>query len=91
MCGDAMDVVNGQPTGCIRLSFGYMSTIDDADAFIRFISDNFIDKTTPLINNHVIDDIGVSTPASWKVANIYIYPVKSAGALEVSSKCICLL
>lgn len=34
-----MDLIDGQPTGSVRISFGYMSTLDDAQAFLRFIID----------------------------------------------------
>uniref|UniRef100_A0A8D2BZY8 Molybdenum cofactor sulfurase n=1 Tax=Sus scrofa TaxID=9823 RepID=A0A8D2BZY8_PIG len=37
VCGDDMDLINGQPTGSVRISFGYMSTLEDAQAFLRFI------------------------------------------------------
>ncbi|XP_032101197.1 molybdenum cofactor sulfurase [Sapajus apella] len=39
VCGDNMDLIDGQPTGSVRISFGYMSTLDDAQAFLRFIKD----------------------------------------------------
>lgn len=32
-----MDLIDGQPTGSVRISFGYMSTLEDAQAFLRFI------------------------------------------------------
>ncbi|KAI0207670.1 Molybdenum cofactor sulfurase [Lamellibrachia satsuma] len=44
VCGDNMDVVNGCPTGAVRVSFGYMSTLTDAKTFIQFINDCFIDQ-----------------------------------------------
>lgn len=34
-----MDLVDGQPTGSVRISFGYMSTLEDAQAFLKFIID----------------------------------------------------
>ncbi|XP_038626436.1 molybdenum cofactor sulfurase [Tachyglossus aculeatus] len=37
VCGDNMDIVDGQPTGSVRISFGYMSTVADAQAFLKFI------------------------------------------------------
>nr|KAF6358624.1 molybdenum cofactor sulfurase [Pipistrellus kuhlii] len=37
VCGDDVDLVDGQPTGSVRISFGYMSTLEDAQAFLRFI------------------------------------------------------
>ncbi|XP_006835200.1 PREDICTED: molybdenum cofactor sulfurase [Chrysochloris asiatica] len=37
ICGDNVDLIDGQPTGSVRISFGYMSTLEDAQAFLRFI------------------------------------------------------
>ena len=42
MCGDAMDIVDGYPTGSVRISFGYMSTMKDARKFIDFITNTFL-------------------------------------------------
>uniref|UniRef100_A0A8C3WWB0 Molybdenum cofactor sulfurase n=1 Tax=Catagonus wagneri TaxID=51154 RepID=A0A8C3WWB0_9CETA len=38
VCGDDVDLIDGQPTGSVRISFGYMSTLEDAQAFLRFIA-----------------------------------------------------
>ncbi|XP_059102460.1 molybdenum cofactor sulfurase isoform X3 [Peromyscus eremicus] len=38
VCGDDVDIIDGRPTGSVRVSFGYMSTLEDAQAFLRFIS-----------------------------------------------------
>lgn len=43
MCGDDHDLVNGQPTGSIRVSFGYMSTRDHADYLLNMIKLCFLD------------------------------------------------
>ncbi|KAM6453415.1 molybdenum cofactor sulfurase isoform 2-T2 [Liasis olivaceus] len=37
VCGDDVDVIKGHPTGSVRISFGYMSTFEDAQAFLKFI------------------------------------------------------
>jgi molybdenum cofactor sulfurtransferase len=44
VCGDDMDLINGQPTGSVRISFGYMSTIKDAQHCLRFIVENFLES-----------------------------------------------
>ncbi|KAL6081937.1 hypothetical protein STEG23_002191, partial [Scotinomys teguina] len=38
VCGDDVDIIDGRPTGSVRVSFGYMSTLEDAQAFLRLIS-----------------------------------------------------
>ncbi|XP_078093152.1 molybdenum cofactor sulfurase isoform X2 [Mustelus asterias] len=42
VCGDSLDLIDGRPTGSIRISFGYMSTFDDAQTFLKFIVDCFV-------------------------------------------------
>ncbi|KAJ1202756.1 hypothetical protein NDU88_006552, partial [Pleurodeles waltl] len=42
VCGDDVDVIDGRPTGSIRISFGYMSTFEDAQTFLKFIIDTFV-------------------------------------------------
>lgn len=37
MCGDDIDIIDGHPTGSVRISFGYMSTFKDAHTFLNFI------------------------------------------------------
>lgn len=44
VCGDNMDLIAGRPTGAVRISFGYMSTIADARVCLRFIADSFLEK-----------------------------------------------
>lgn len=44
MCGDSMDLVEGVPTGSVRVSLGYMSTLQDVQTFIGFIESCFVEK-----------------------------------------------
>ncbi|NWX49796.1 MOCOS sulfurase, partial [Steatornis caripensis] len=37
VCGDEIDLVDGHPTGSVRISFGYMSSFEDAQTFLKFI------------------------------------------------------
>ena len=40
-----MDIINGKPTGSVRVSFGYMSTLKDAKTFVSFVESNFQHST----------------------------------------------
>ncbi|KAH9677140.1 Molybdenum cofactor sulfurase [Citrus sinensis] len=42
VCWDDNDIIHGKPTGAIRVSFGYMSTFEDAKKFIDFIRNSFV-------------------------------------------------
>ena len=37
-------MVDGYPTGSVRISFGYMSTFEDAQRFLNFIAQCFVDS-----------------------------------------------
>ncbi|XP_072020767.1 LOW QUALITY PROTEIN: molybdenum cofactor sulfurase-like [Amphiura filiformis] len=58
VCGDDMDIINGQPTGSISISFGYMSTKQDADHFLQFIQDCFV-KRSSLSASPITNDVNV--------------------------------
>ena len=54
-CGNKIDVVDGKPTGVVRVSLGAMSTNADVNAFLNFLRDHFREthdratsETTPL-------------------------------------------
>ncbi|KAL9251973.1 Molybdenum cofactor sulfurase-like protein [Drosera capensis] len=42
VCWDDNDIINGKPTGAVRVSFGYMSTFEDAKTFVDFIVNSFV-------------------------------------------------
>lgn len=44
VCGDSIDLVDGQPTGSVRVSFGYMSTFEDCQKFLNFVAECFVEK-----------------------------------------------
>ncbi|XP_068597270.1 molybdenum cofactor sulfurase isoform X2 [Brachionichthys hirsutus] len=44
VCGDDVDLVDGQPTGSVRVSFGYMSTFEDCQTFLNFVAECFVEK-----------------------------------------------
>lgn len=37
VCWDDNDIISGRPTGAVRVSFGYMSTFEDAQAFASVV------------------------------------------------------
>jgi molybdenum cofactor sulfurtransferase len=46
VCWDDQDVLDGIPTGAVRVSFGWGSSIDDADCIANFIKRHFLDVST---------------------------------------------
>lgn len=43
VCGDDVDLIEGKPTGSVRISFGYMSNFADASTFLNFLEECFLD------------------------------------------------
>ncbi|KDO32872.1 hypothetical protein SPRG_02564 [Saprolegnia parasitica CBS 223.65] len=79
-CGDAMDVIDGQPTGAVRVSVGYMTTQDDVDTFLSFVSTYFVSATLPVVRH-----APPATPLGVYVAAITLFPIKSCAGLSVAS------
>lgn len=46
VCGDDVDLIAGKPTGSVRISFGYMSSFTDAQAFLNFLEECFLERRT---------------------------------------------
>lgn len=81
VCGDSIDIIDGQPTGSIRISFGYMSDFSDAEKFLNFIKDCFVEKDSDGCNENKPRN---SAENNGVLKRMFIYPVKSCAALEVS-------
>lgn len=46
ICGDGNDLIDGVPTGSVRISVGYMTTKENVDALVDMIEECYM-KTTP--------------------------------------------
>lgn len=58
----AMPVAGGRPTGAVRVSFGYMSTLADADAVIALVRNFFVEACNP--TGHECSTAGKGTAAA---------------------------
>uniref|UniRef100_A0A8D0KW52 Molybdenum cofactor sulfurase n=1 Tax=Strix occidentalis caurina TaxID=311401 RepID=A0A8D0KW52_STROC len=94
VCGDDIDLVDGRPTGSVRISFGYMSSFEDAQTFLKFIiatrlstSDTeipFQSSVTKLTTESTAVPTCRRGGKPITVTNIYLYPIKSCSAFEVT-------
>jgi molybdenum cofactor sulfurtransferase len=50
-CGDHIDLIDGRPTGAIRVSFGYCSVWTDAERFVAFLKENFVETREQVGSN----------------------------------------
>jgi molybdenum cofactor sulfurtransferase len=85
VCGDSTDLLNGKPTGALRVSFGYMSSKTDAEFLLKVIRDVFVDKKlsdqlAPGHHNSIADSQPETT---YRLSHLFIYPIKSCQGIKV--------
>ncbi|AAG10824.1 Similar to molybdopterin cofactor sulfurase [Arabidopsis thaliana] len=93
ICWDDNDVINGKPTGAVRVSFGYMSTFEDAKKFIDFIISSFASPPKKTGNGTVVSGRFPQLPSedleskesfpSHYLKSITVYPIKSCAGFSV--------
>ncbi|XP_029145582.1 molybdenum cofactor sulfurase isoform X2 [Arachis hypogaea] len=80
VCWDDHDVINGKPTGAVRVSFGYMSTYEEAKKFIDFVASSFVSSQNDICHGNQLEGIEKGSPdTGYHLKSITIYPIKSCG------------
>ena len=75
-CGSpAMDVINGKPTGAIRVSIGFYSTLEDVNFLLKVLTENYLTSLP--------EKCETSSISSPTLSAIYVYPVKSLAPMAV--------
>lgn len=81
-CGTDNDIMNGKPTGVIRVSLGAMSTVSDVDKFVAFVAEFYqtkhVHEPTPLPVSSTRQDL-----TDLYVDSITVYPIKSCGGFRI--------
>ncbi|KAH9646372.1 Molybdenum cofactor sulfurase [Citrus sinensis] len=80
VCWDDNDIIHGKPTGAIRVSFGYMSTFEDAKKFIDFIRNSFVSFPNKSANGNLSK--GGSIHFSPEGFSVERWPLCSTGLLH---------
>ncbi|KAK6270322.1 hypothetical protein POUND7_007427 [Theobroma cacao] len=95
ICWDDNDIINGKPTGAVRVSFGYMSTYEDAKKFIDFIKRSFVSMPSEFEKGYLLRTKSIPYPSEGLenrlsssgcyLKSITIYPIKSCAGFSVES------
>ncbi|KAL5199302.1 hypothetical protein ABZP36_020505 [Zizania latifolia] len=93
VCWDDNDIINGKPTGAVRISFGYMSIYEDAEKFLKFLQSSFVSRPVQFNNEYMLNLNTLSLVDNWspkvvsdvQLKSITIYPVKSCQGFSVKS------
>ncbi|KIX97788.1 uncharacterized protein Z520_06566 [Fonsecaea multimorphosa CBS 102226] len=83
-CGDENDIINGKPTGAIRLSLGAMSNMRDVATFVEFIKEFYVDRGRAIQPERQPSVLG-PTPRlqGFVVESLSVFPIKSCAAYRV--------
>ena len=88
------DVVDGKPTGAVRISVGYMTRKTEIDSFISFLNKQFYDfknkmdpmeTSLPRRETDLFYNSDDSISEEYVIRNVCIYPIKSCGGQEVDN------
>ncbi|CAA7394187.1 unnamed protein product [Spirodela intermedia] len=93
VCWDDCDILRGKPTGAVRISFGYMSVLEDARKFLKFVENSFVSKRNSLGEEHALESKLIPFSASLRepetrgiyLKSITIYPIKSCAGFSTDS------
>jgi molybdenum cofactor sulfurtransferase len=80
VCGDHIDLVDGRPTGAIRISFGKDSLWEDMDVFVQFLEKTFLGHDEVIRIEHSQS----SGPCMVRISELYLFPIKSCSGQRVN-------
>lgn len=76
-CGDILDIIDGKPTGVIRVSFGAMTMISEIDTLISFIKEYMEDRSP------ADGEIIAGKTHELVVKGLMVYPIKSCPGYQI--------
>lgn len=77
--------MDGQPTGSVRVSFGYMSTFEDCQKFLNFVVECFVEK--PVTVNHLkLEKLRTATVPCCRITEAHPIKITDREEEEVDEK-----
>ncbi|GAD98244.1 molybdenum cofactor sulfurase protein (HxB), putative [Paecilomyces variotii No. 5] len=84
-CGDDNDIIDGKPTGALRVSLGAMTNMRDIEVLLAFIDEFYVEKVPELDVFHVPVAAMHTSESHFYVESLCVYPIKSCGSFKVPS------
>lgn len=82
-CGDAHDLIDGQPTGVLRVSLGAMTNMKDIDSMVEFIEEFYVEKIPPVVALTPPIEETDYVERHFYVESLAVFPIKSCGAFKI--------
>ncbi|KXJ95992.1 molybdenum cofactor sulfurase [Microdochium bolleyi] len=79
-CDNGNDIMNGKPTGVIRISLGAMSTMSDINRFADFVQEFYVNTTVGSTSPAILAG---TVPDGMYIDQLVVYPIKSCGGFRV--------
>ncbi|EED16491.1 molybdenum cofactor sulfurase protein (HxB), putative [Talaromyces stipitatus ATCC 10500] len=80
-CGDENDIMQGKPTGALRLSLGAMTSSKDIDRFVSFIMEFYVEQSLPPLSD--VQVLRTAELNRFYVESLCVYPIKSCSGFAV--------
>lgn len=68
VCGGTIDLIDGKPTGAVRISFGYMSTVGDVETILTMLRKCYVSGKEVIKYPHWWNDFKVKMPMKYKTS-----------------------
>ncbi|EYE92242.1 putative molybdenum cofactor sulfurase protein (HxB) [Aspergillus ruber CBS 135680] len=82
-CGDDHDVMDGRPTGMLRVSLGAMTNMKDIDTIVGFIEEFYVEKAIDISVPFPVPGVSPPQQTGFYVESLSVYPIKSCGSFKV--------
>lgn len=92
VCGDYFDLLDGRPTGAVRISLGYMTRREDIDRLLAMLRDSYV-NVKPQQRLMFIEEQAEQLPKPLqqraqrlrlRLLQLAIFPVKSCAAFKIT-------
>ncbi|XP_062141186.1 molybdenum cofactor sulfurase isoform X1 [Drosophila sulfurigaster albostrigata] len=93
VCGDYYDLLNGQPTGAVRVSFGYMSRLEDVERLLEMLRNSYVTSKRQQRVEFIVNQVAqLPKPLQQRAQHLRprlqqlaIYPIKSCAAFKITN------
>ena len=84
-CGNSVDVLEGKPTGVVRVSLGAMSSLEDITRLVQFLEEMFLETkcSEPIIHPIPLAE----KPPKLHIQSLQLFPVVGCCSWQIPQNC----
>ena len=81
-CGDSHDVLDGRPTGVLRISLGAMTSLKDIETMVHFIDEVYVEKAPPALSSITPLSNSKAVAPRFYIESLAVFPIRGCGAFK---------